>query len=937
MAPRPRISLDGPWSFATDPHDAGISERWYQRTGFERTLSLPGAWQLAGADLVAYTGVAWYQRSFEAPALASGERLVLGFEAVDYECRVWLNGSYLGAHEGGYTPFSFTLAPDCLRPGTNQLVLRVLDPSDNAEIPHGKQGSWYTRVSGPWQPIWLETRPALHVAGLRCVPEPFPLAQSRVHFELDVQGPAGTPYEIVVTDPGGEEVGRASGLTVPERDVATPAGPGPIDVRLSGALGQVAVPAPRLWCPDDPALYRVSARVGLDELGVTIGMCHVERRDGLVHLNKQPLYLRGALDQGFWPETIYRPPSLEAIEHEITLAKAMGLNLLRKHIKLEDPRYLDACDRLGMLIWEEPACFYKYTDRAKARFKREIEAMVARDRHHPSIIIWSLYNEEWGLEWRLWHDEEKQRHLESLHHWAKAVDPTRLWCDNSGWAHVRSDINDFHRYYASPDQQEALEADLARCLAEPATNFVAARRANATGVPVMISEFGMWGLSEPSRILDFYQGRPWWFDAQWAGHTEEFKSPATAERHFARFGLDTLFGDPDGLAKACQARMLRGLKGLIEPMRRRPDLAGYVVTELSDVEWEANGWLDYFRKPKAPPAQFAAFNGPIVVMAELAHHVLWDDGRAEGTLWISNHTARALTGVVRWQVTGSALAGEVAVAVAPFASVPVGRLGFEAPRTQGHDVHTLALALEVAGEVVAQNGETLHVVGRALAQATDAPRVYLHGAASTLREALGEAGVPLVALPAPRVLWLATRLDAALRTHVEAGGQALLVVAHGEADVETGFVSLRKLPPDESWDRASSVHYVRPELFPALTLETLPGWEWEGMFPRHVVPLTGYLHDFGGRGVAVDTNQGALAPARILAGYFEGWAGKVGATIARVSLGDGELLVTTLPLVQAYGRQPVATAMLNRLLSIAQVPLPIPAGRQTSNPGSFDG
>jgi hypothetical protein len=436
---------------------------------------------------------------------------------------------------------------------------------------------------------------------------------------------------------------------------------------------------------------------------------------------------------------------------------------------------------------------------------------------------------------------------------------------------------------------------------------------------VIISEFGVWGLSEPSKILDFYKGRPHWFDAQWAGHTEEFKRPATAERNLARFGLARLFGDADGLARACQGRMMRALKPLIEAMRRRPDLAGYVVTELTDVEWETNGWMDYFREPKAPPALFAAFNGPVVVMVDLARHVVWDDGRFEGMLAVSNHTGETLEGRIRWQVPGTPHEGAVPVTIHPHQSGTIARIGFAAPRVEGHARLALRLALEVDGRVVAENAEELHVVARALGQAEGLPAMHLHAGARDLAAALGEAGL---ARGEETGLWLSDRLDEAVRARLEAGGRVLLVAEDGEASADTGFVSFRKLPPGESWDRASSNLFVRPDLFPALGLDPLPGWEWEGMFPRHVVPLTPYLHDFGGRLVTVDTNQGGLGAERILGGYFEGWVGKVGATIACVPFGAGELLVTTLPLLSAYGKQPIATAMLHRLIAIAQAPLP---------------
>lgn len=898
---RPRLTLDGTWTFATDPLDRGQAEGWETHPGFDRPTEVPAPWQLMGGELLSYTGVAWYHRSFDAPAAGPDQVVWLGFDAVDYHATAWVNGTRLGTHEGGYTPFGFALPAGLLRASGNHLVLRVLDPADNSEIPHGKQGSWYTRVSGPWQPVWLETRARTHVQALHVTPEPqngraigvppFPAVIARVRVTGDPQA----EVRLTVRDPDGQII--AEGLTQGDGEVT------------------LAMPDTRLWSPDDPALHTLEATLGADRLATRFGMRWVERRDGLVYLNGKPLYLRGALDQGFWPETVYRPTSVAAIEHELGAAKAMGLNMLRKHIKLEDPRWLDACDRLGMLVWAEPACFYKSTARGQARFRAELKAMLDRDFNHPSVIAWSLYNEEWGLEWRLGRDPEKQDHVAALMAWAREADPTRLWCDNSGWAHVDTDLNDWHRYYAAPDQQAAWEADLARCVQEPGANFVAGRAAASHGVPVLVSEFGMWGLSTPSRILEREGGRPAWFEARWEGHTEAFKSPATAERNGPRFGLDRLFGGPDGLAAASQARMLAGLKALIEPMRRQPHLAGYVVTELTDIEWETNGWLDYYREPKAPPAAFAAFNGPVVVMCELARHTLWDSARIAGLFWVSNHTAKALSGTIRWRL--AELSGELAVAIAPYASVPVGRLSAAAPRVSGHAALRLDFELLVDGQVVATNHEDLHVVAQALATNAGLPTTYLHGAAGDLTEALGAAGLDVHGTPAPGLPWLACRYDDALDAHLQAGGRALLVAANGDDDLAAGFLSCRRLPPGESWDRAASLNWLDPAWFPDLALAAIPGWAWEGIYPAHALPLTEYLHDFGGRPLALTGNQAHLGPERLMAGYFEGWVGKVAATIARVPVGRGELLVTTLPLLGAYGRQPIATAMLHRLLTLA--------------------
>ncbi|MNS27045.1 Beta-glucuronidase [compost metagenome] len=898
MAPRSTLSLDGTWTFAPDPRNEGQTQGWHARTGFERSVAVPSPWQLYGPDMVGYTGYAWYHRAFEVPADWAGREIALRFDAVDYEAKVWLNGKLLGTHEGGYTPFEFVIAPES---GTNHLVMRVFDPKDNSEIPHGKQGSWYTRVSGPWQPVTLEARDAIHVSRVHVTPLP---QEARAKIRVSAQAPDGQAVSVRLVDPDGAEVAVLAG-TIANGEAA-----------LTHAFEEDIA----LWSPDSPALYTAEVTVGADTRTVAFGMRWVEVKEGLFFLNGEPLYMRGALDQAFYPETVYRVPDTAYIENEIRLAKEMGLNLLRKHIKLEDPRYLDACDRLGMLIWEEPACFAKYTPQAKARFKAEIEAMIDRDFNHPSIIAWSLYNEEWGLEWRLWRDTEKQEHVEGLYDYAKTLDPTRPFCDNSGWAHVKTDINDWHRYFTAPDLVPEWKADLSHCVDKPETNFVAGKQDNAKDIPVVISEFGVWGLPEVSRITDYYQGTPWWFEAQWAGHTEEFKYPATALRHFERYGLDRVFGDLDGLGAACQRRMMRALKPIIEEMRRRPNLAGYVVTEFTDIEWESNGWLDYFRRPKAGFNEFAWFNAPLVVGLELARHNAWVREDIEATVWYSNHTPEAYEATLRWRIAGhDGHEGELSVSIKPFTSGPLKygpHLRIEAPEVTAPAKATLEIELVYDGRVLATNAEELTITPwDSTAVAASGP-VTLRGDAQALEAGLLEAGFQLEETLGANVLLVTTTLDAEARAHLEAGGRALMIAEHGEQAPEKGSLSFRRLPRGESWDRAASILYIQPGVFGDLPVGGVMGWECEDLFPHHVVPLSNYLQDFGGRGIELPSNQADVDPAGVLAGYFEGWVGKFGAAILRLPYENGQLTVTTLRLIENYGLQPIGTAMVHRLVAL---------------------
>lgn len=852
---RESISLDGEWSFALDPDERGLVENWPAREDFPRQVAVPAPWQTYGEDSERYIGTAWYQRRLVVPPEWAGDQAVLVLEACDYETRIYLDGQELARHEGGYTPIEVNL----VSAGRDQnLVLRVHDPIDNSEVPHGKQGSWYTRVSGPWQPVRLERRRQAHVRALD-------VRVFRDHIEVRVD-----PEEarVAILDAEGVEVACRQGS------------------------GSLVVGSARLWSPHSPYLYTAVARLGEDRLEKRFGIRWVEHEQGRLYLNGEPLFLRGMLDQGFWPQTVYRPPSLQAIEKEIALARQMGVNLLRKHIKLEDPRYLDACDRLGMLVWEEPPCFYRYTSEGRARFWREVRRMVERDGHHPSIIAWSLYNEEWGLEWRLGRDLDKQEHVAELFEKARELDPTRLWCDNSGWAHVVTDINDWHRYFVLPDQRREWEQDLDRCLSRPHDNFVAGRGQDA---PLVISELGVWGLPEVSRILQGCGGRPSWFDARWAGHTEEFKYPATAERNFDRFALGRVFSDLDGLGRHCQRRMMRALKGVLETMRRRPELSGYVVTELTDIEWESNGWLDYFRNPKLGFEEFAWFNGPIAVMVEVDSHAYPARHGTGARLWISNHTGQEFAGQVRWRYGDHS--GDVPVHVRAHHTGEVGNL--QLPPGEGA---LLQLELFRDETLVAYNREELSP----LQAATGSGEIQLR--VPELETGLRAAGYR-IGSSGPIVT---DKLDAATLRELEDGAAVVWLAERGDEIEAKAHFPFRRLPRGESWDRASSCFFFEPGWWS----QVLPGWELEGMYPHAVVPLAGYLHDFGGRLIELPglTN---LDPTCVKCGYFEGWLGKFAAATLDCPVGRGRLLLTTWRILDSYGEQPAAALMLSRLIDHA--------------------
>ncbi len=584
MNTRTRISLDGAWDFQMDSGegaDVSAIQTW-------RTAQVPLPWQAQFDDLRLANGTAWYRRHFDySPAPGAA---ILHFGAVDYYASVWLNGQKLGDHEGGYLPFEFDVT-GALVAGSNELVVRVVDPSDDrsaypdmpfSEIPHGKQ-SWYGPIGGIWQSVWLEERPAVHLRSLHLAPEPATGAIA-IAVQLNTSLPAGAVLAATVFDPAGQAVAEAT-----------------LDAAGRGQA-QLQTP-PSLWSPDSPALYRV--RVTLDNGGEqdvledACGFRTVEARDGRIYLNGEPIYLRGALDQSYFPETIYTVPSVEFLEDQARKSKALGLNCLRIHIKVEDPRYYEVADRLGLLVWTEIPNWVLLTEKTHCRAEETFRGMVERDGNHPSIIVWTLINENWGTD--LTRNPDHRRWLSEFYRWAKQIDSTRLIVDNSACktnAHVTGDIEDYHPYKAIPDHAEEWDEWVDQ-FAGRNSNWIwypdclSERRPD---LPLLVSEFGNWGLPNPE-TLNEHGAEPWWFQT---GHEwgDGIVHPHAMSHRFDYFGLKDVFGSFEQFVQDSQTHMARSLHYEISSMRLRPEIGGYVITELTDVHWECNGLMTMQRAVK---------------------------------------------------------------------------------------------------------------------------------------------------------------------------------------------------------------------------------------------------------------------------------------------------------------------------------------------------
>ena len=463
MARSAWLNLNGPWACAFTPTEAPPAEYPYSILvpySPEAPLSGVGRQLQPGEYL-------WYRRGFSLPAPGAG-RVLLHFGAVDQTCRVWVNGRAVGGHTGGYLPFTLDITA-ALRaaPGPeHQLVVQVQDGSDTTWHSRGKQklrrgGMFYTAQSGIWQTVWLEALPENAVDELRLAPD---YAAACLRLRAATARPA-------------KAVCRVTAPYCPPEGPA-PARPPELVAEVSFSTGEeLCIPLPGFhpWSPEDPFLYGVTVTTETDQVAGYFALreCRVQQSEAgvpRIYLNGRPYVQLGVLDQGYWPEGLYTPPSDEAMAADIRSMKELGFNLLRKHVKLEPQRWYYHCDRLGMLVWQDMVCggaplqswFVTYLatlmncrhltikdgpasrgllsrgDAAgREEFLAETAETVRRLSCHPSIVCWVPFNEGWG--------QFDARQTEAL---VRRLDPTRLVDHASGWFDQGGgDVCSLHHYF----------------------------------------------------------------------------------------------------------------------------------------------------------------------------------------------------------------------------------------------------------------------------------------------------------------------------------------------------------------------------------------------------------------------------------------------------------------------------------------------------------
>lgn len=565
--PRPQLrrsewhSLNGTWDFAPD------QERKWRRPEevvFEQTIEVPFSpeTRLSGIGREEPLAACWYRRRFT-PHLEEGKRLILHFGAVDYLATVWIGGRSKITHEGAYDPFCIDITDRIQHGVPCEIVLRAEDDPVDLAKPRGKQdwqpephSIWYRGTTGIWQTVWYEYVPETRISALKLMSN---LDRWEVEVDARVSALQGQELTLAVTlEARGKLLARDAYSVMS----------GEVQRRIS--LSDPGIDDSRnelLWTPESPTLIdatlelKTASGETIDRVQSYTALREFHAKGQRLLLNGRPYSLRLVLDQGYWDGSGLTAPDDQALRHDVLLAKAMGFNGVRKHQKIEDPRYLYWADRLGLLVFEEMPSAYRFTRDSVTRLVRQWLQILERDMSHPCIIAWVPLNESWGVP-NLPGSATQQHYVRALYELTKTLDPTRLVLGNDGWESVATDIIGIHDYDDSTERIARRYGDrgaLTGLLAyeRPGGRALVVSPGHGTEHPVILSEFGGIAL-------------------------------AKAEGAWGYSVCDT----PEKLERAYTE--------LLGTVHRLEVLSGFCYTQFADTYQEANGLLYADRRPKFP-------------------------------------------------------------------------------------------------------------------------------------------------------------------------------------------------------------------------------------------------------------------------------------------------------------------------------------------------
>lgn len=570
------MNLNGRWDF-----DYG-DERTEIEVPFVCQSKLSGIGKRIKEDRVAY------ERKFRVPEKWKDRLVHLRFGAVDYRCSVFINNRCVGHHTGGQTSFQFDITR-YLNWEEESIRVEVVDPLQDESIPRGKQFweeeskfIWYTPSTGIWQTVWLEPVAKTSLSWIHFTPD---IDEGTVKMDYQLSESSLLPCRVHVKVRLGEnEIFHGNMLCNTARNSWT------VDIFRKKAMEGAFHFTGNYWSPENPILYDVMVQVDdgitgepADFVESYFGMRKIHVENGKLYLNNQPYYQKLLLDQGYWEDGLVTAPRDLDYQEDIRKSKAMGFNGCRKHEKVEDPRFLYWADKMGFLVWEAMASFWSYTPQAAEAFVKEWMDVIHRDYNHPSIIVWGMLNESWGVP-RIYSNRQQQDFSRALYYLAKGLDETRLVISNDGWEMTETDICAFHSYKHGAkedyEQHAVFKEGLKRIdgLQLVMEKLLFAKGSEYKGQPVVLTECGGITVKKEERSEVSVEEAIQQEDREW-GYTSASKEDFVDE--YAR---------------------------VVGAIYDSELLNGFCYTQLTDVEQETNGLLTSDHRYKFDPEEIRKIN-----------------------------------------------------------------------------------------------------------------------------------------------------------------------------------------------------------------------------------------------------------------------------------------------------------------------------------------
>ncbi|MFS0882630.1 glycoside hydrolase family 2 protein [Metabacillus niabensis] len=572
--PRPQfertdwMNLNGEWNFKFDQENKGEKEKWYEGADFDKKIIVPFTYETkaSGIGEEKFCPNVWYQKKIEIPPQYKNKKILLHFQAADYITKLWVNGMFVGERKGGQIAFSFNITDYLAESNELNIVVKNED-SQSCFQPRGKQRwmdnsyeCWYVQTTGIWQTVWLEFLNEVHLQSVKITPN---IDTESVEFTYELSGKPG-PALVLRTSISfkGQQIKTVDQSVIRTTQTFT--------TNITSEFHHWRV---FHWSPGAPNLYDVEFTLMkdnevIDQVRSYFGMRKISIENGNVLLNNIPLYQRLILDQGYWKDSHLTPPSEEAILEDIDKVLEMGFNGVRKHMKVEDQRFLYWADKKGLLVWSEMAATYEFSDEAVQSFTEEWLEVVKQHYNHPSIITWTPFNESWGVK-NIYTDRKQQKFTEAIYHLTKAIDSMRPVIVNDGWEHTISDILTLHDYVEYGDEFVNRYKDKQKIVNnEIAFNkfkHAMAQGYEYKGQPIIVSEYG--GIA-------FNSEKGW-------GYGDQVES----EKDF-----------------------LYRYESITQAIKDTSYISGYCYTQITDVQQEVNGLLNEEREPKVDVKKIREIN-----------------------------------------------------------------------------------------------------------------------------------------------------------------------------------------------------------------------------------------------------------------------------------------------------------------------------------------